>query len=220
MKARHTTEDGFKIFCRYDELLNIQDFKPHPDNPNTHPVEQLEVLVEVFKKNGIRQPIKISTLSGYIISGHGRLAAARLAGMSVFPAEYQDYKDSKAEMEDLLGDNKIAELSEINTDLLKQAIDNAGIDNEDLISIGFTYEDLQKYFDPINEELPDDLELEKEKSGSSSQNFLQFGNNKIILTDDENDRFTNFLIKFSDVNGNYLGVVNELLNNGGKNYES
>ena len=187
MKARHTTEDGFKIFCRYDELLNIQDFKPHPDNPNTHPVEQLEVLVEVFKKNGIRQPIKISTLSGYIISGHGRLAAARLAGMSVFPAEYQDYKDSKAEMEDLLGDNKIAELSEINADLLKQAVENSGLENLDLKNIGFSLDEINSIFDikkeidhALGDSMPADEDIEQR---AKRGDIWQLGNNRLMCGD-------------------------------------
>lgn len=204
-KSRYTTPEGYEVYCGFDEMLSIDEFKPHPNNPNIHPAEQLEVLAEVFKNTGIRQPIKISKLSGYIISGHGRLEAARLAGLSVYPAEYQNYTDENQEMADLLGDNKIAELSEIDADLLKHAIENTSLNDGELLKIGFTNDDLQKYFNPIDDDIPDGLELEKIKAGSTTQNFLQFGNKRVVLTDEENERLTDFLDKYAKANGNYLG---------------
>ena len=191
MKPRHITENGFKIYCRYDELLPLDQFKPHPDNPNTHPHEQIELLADIFKNNGIRQPIKVSNLSGFIIAGHGRLRAAALAGLTVYPVEFQNYEDKKAELDDLLGDNKIAELSELDADLLHQAVKNAGLDLSDLQSVGFSDEEITKLFDDhqddLDSELADELPPEEEVQPRTKKGDIwQLGQHRLMCGDSTN----------------------------------
>lgn len=65
------------IHCAYKELVPIDDLRPHPKNPNRHSPEQVTRLAKILKYQGWRVPIKVSTTSGYITSGHGRLLAAR-----------------------------------------------------------------------------------------------------------------------------------------------
>lgn len=64
----------------------------HPKNPNTHPQAQLERLADVIRGNGWRQPITVSDRSGYIIKGHGRYQAAKLAVFTDAPVEVQLFK--------------------------------------------------------------------------------------------------------------------------------
>ena len=100
------------IKCLHTEAWALDRFVEHPKNPNTHPQAQLELLGKVLVTQGWRSPIVVSRRSGLVIKGHGRLAAARLAGLAEAPVELQDYPDAESEIADLVADNRLAELAE------------------------------------------------------------------------------------------------------------
>jgi hypothetical protein len=111
-----------KIHCKYDELVVLQYLKPHPKNRNIHPPEQIKQLAKILEYQGFRYPIKVSKRSGYVTSGHGRIAAAKLNGWNAVPVNYQEYESEEQEYADLTADNAIAswaelDLSGINIDL-------------------------------------------------------------------------------------------------------
>lgn len=64
------------VFCSYDELLDINKVVGNPRNPNQHPEQQIKALAKIIKSTGWRANITISRLSGFVVKGHGRLAAA------------------------------------------------------------------------------------------------------------------------------------------------
>ena len=101
------------VHCAFDKMVEIKELKPNPQNPNTHPKEQVEILAEIIKKTGWRSPITVSTLSGMVVKGHGRLMAAELLGCKTVPVDFQDYENESLELADLMADNRIAELSEM-----------------------------------------------------------------------------------------------------------
>lgn len=103
--------DGVPVFCAYDEIVQIGQIRPNPQNPNTHPDGQVELLAEIITANGWRNNITVSTRSGLIVRGHGRLLAAQKLGLSACPVEYQEYSTEAEELADLLADNRMAELS-------------------------------------------------------------------------------------------------------------
>jgi DNA modification methylase len=103
-------------------MVPISELAPHPKNRNSHPKEQIDRLAAILKYQGWRYPVKVSNLSGFITSGHGRLEAARLNGWKEVPVSFQDYADEDQEYADLTADNAVAswselDLSGINTDL-------------------------------------------------------------------------------------------------------
>jgi len=100
------------VKCLHAEAWPLDRFVEHPKNPNTHPKAQLELLGKVLVTQGWRSPIVVSRRSGLVIKGHGRLAAARLAGLTEAPVEMQNYPDAEAEIADLVADNRLAELAE------------------------------------------------------------------------------------------------------------
>jgi hypothetical protein len=100
------------IKCLHTEVWPLARFTEHPKNPNRHPQAQLELLAKILVTQGWRNPIVVSRLSGLIIKGHGRLAAARLAGLTEAPVELQNYASAEAEIADLVADNRISELAE------------------------------------------------------------------------------------------------------------
>jgi hypothetical protein len=39
--------DGVKVYCNHDKLLSVSELIPHPNNPNKHPEEQIELLANI-----------------------------------------------------------------------------------------------------------------------------------------------------------------------------
>lgn len=105
--------EKIKVHCAHDRMVNIRELIPNPRNPNTHPEEQIKLLAEIIKTTGWRAPITVSTLSGMVVKGHGRLMAAELLGCEAVPVDFQDYDNESLELADLMADNRISELSEI-----------------------------------------------------------------------------------------------------------
>ena len=105
--------EEIKIHCKFDRLEPAENLKPHPHNPRTHPAEEIEALARVIRGTGWRRPVTVSKLSGFIVRGHGALAAAKVLGCAV-PVEFQDFKDDAEETAHLIADNRLAELAEWN----------------------------------------------------------------------------------------------------------
>lgn len=106
--------DGIPVFCAHDKIEDSATLVPNPQNPNFHPEEQIQLLGRIITQAGWRQPITVSTRSGFIVKGHGRLEAALLEGLKEVPVDYQNYSSEAEEYADLVADNRLAELSEIN----------------------------------------------------------------------------------------------------------
>lgn len=107
------------VFCAYDKIIPWEELRPNPKNPNRHPGDQVELLSKVIEAQGWRQPVKVSTRSGLIVSGHGRYEAAKLLESPV-PVDFQDYATEAEELADLLADNRIAEMAEMDNAMLAE----------------------------------------------------------------------------------------------------
>ena len=127
-----------KIYCNYEKLVDPKNLKDHPKNRNQHGSDQIERLAKLYKTNGIRQPITVSNLSGFIVFGHGRKLAAIRAGIKEFPVVYQDFDSTEQEYASIQADNAISswselDLSSINSDLADLGpdfdVDSLGLKN-------------------------------------------------------------------------------------------
>ena len=120
-----------EVKCAYDKMVPIEEVKPNPRNPNTHPKRQIELLARIIEYQGWRAPITVSMRSGLITRGHGRLQAAQLLNCPDVPVDYQNYDSEAQEWSDVLADNKIAELAVFDDTLLQsllQDLDSAEFD--------------------------------------------------------------------------------------------
>ena len=126
-----THADRIPVNCAFTKVVKTTSLKPHPSNPNHHPQAQIEIFAKVVQALGWRAPIVVSSRSGLITKGHGKLAVAQFLGLSEVPIDLQSYASEAEEIQDLLADNRIAELSERNdaevAALLKQ-LEAAGAD--------------------------------------------------------------------------------------------
>jgi len=136
--------DSIPVFCSFDEIVDIVKAIPNPKNPNTHPKQQIDMLARFIKVRGWRNPIVLSTRSGFIVKGHGRLQAAQLLGVKEVPVDYQHFANEAEEYAEMIADNKIAELAEMDVDLerelLEQLIEQENIDPN---LIGYTKEEIE-----------------------------------------------------------------------------
>ena len=140
---RHMTADGVPVFCAYDAIVPLEELRPNPGNPNHHGTDQIKRLASVIWATGWRNAITVSRQSGMIVKGHGRMEAAQLAGMSEAPVEYQDYDSEAEEWADLIADNRLAELSTLNTGELLEMVNEIDTGVVPLEMTGYTQEDIE-----------------------------------------------------------------------------
>jgi hypothetical protein len=140
--------DGIPVYCRYSAIIPVGEVKPNPGNPNKHPDEQIKKLAYVVESNGWRNPIVVSTRSGLIVKGHGRLMAAVKLGKCAVPVEYQDYESEAAELADLMADNRIAELSSINVDAALEIMDK--VENKE--AAGYSVSEVAEWINTMKQE--------------------------------------------------------------------
>lgn len=126
------------VYCSHDKIVPTGDVKPNPKNPNQHPESQIEMLAKIITTQGWRAPVTVSTRSGLVVRGHGRLMAAKFAGLEFVPVDFQHYESNDAELADLLADNKIAELSEIDNKLLADVFADIDTSSLDVDLTGYT----------------------------------------------------------------------------------
>jgi DNA modification methylase len=142
MEELHT--DEIPVFCAHDELISIASVVGNPRNPNTHPASQIELLAKIIAAQGWRAPITVSRRSGFVVRGHGRLAAARALGVSSVPVDFQDYESEAAEWADLVADNRIAELAEPDLPMLADLLQELDNGDFDMDLTGFAFPDLER----------------------------------------------------------------------------
>jgi hypothetical protein len=155
---------GIAVHCAHDEIVEVETLVPNPRNPNRHSEEQIRLLAKIIKYQGWRAPITASTRSGFVVRGHGRLAAARLLGVDLVPVDRQGYATEAEEWADLVADNRLSELNEMDAAALKdilQELDSGMLDilGADMEITGYTDQalaDLMSQFE--TEEEPQEVE--------------------------------------------------------------
>lgn len=141
------------VFCSHTEMRATESLVEHPRNYNTHPKEQINLLAKIIRHQGWRNPITVSARSGFVVKGHGRLAAARLLECESVPVDVQEYKDEASEYADMIADNRIAELAEADQDALKGLLTDDVFEGFDLDLTGFENTDfLNDDFSPGTED--------------------------------------------------------------------
>ena len=135
--AVRPSADGIPIFCAFDALVPTEDITGNPRNPNRHPAKQVDLLAKIIAAQGWRAPITISTRSGYVVRGHGRLAAARALEKAQVPVDYQDYENEAAEWADMIADNRLAELASADFPTLAELLSDLEAGAFDVSLTGF-----------------------------------------------------------------------------------
>ena len=113
--------------------VKISEIRAYKKNAKKHPEEQVKAIANSIKEFGFRQPLVLDK-NMEIIVGHGRLAAAKLLGMTVVPVVMADDLTEEQVKAFRLADNKTNE-SDWDFDLLAEEISD--LSNLDLTDFGF-----------------------------------------------------------------------------------
>ena len=117
-------------------LVDPNRLVPHPRNNNRHPVEQIQQLAKIIEARGFREPLTVSSSSGFVVCGHGRLDAAKLLNMQLIPIIYQEFKNEAEEYQHLTADNEIARWSELDFQSIYDSIKELEIPEIDIPFLG------------------------------------------------------------------------------------
>ena len=136
------------------------------------------MLAKILKYQGWRHPIVVSANSGFIVAGHGRLAAAKLNGWLECPVDVQKFDDNAQEIAFLLSDNFIAELAETNEQMLEQLVVELGDFDHELLGL----DEQLVVHDESKEEIEDDVPAVT-KSISKLGDLYELGNHRLLCGD-------------------------------------
>ncbi len=89
------------------EHLPIADLKPNPRNARRHPAKQLHQIAASIREFGFNSIVVIDE-DGVILVGHGRVEAAKLAGLATLPVLRITHLTAEQKVGFSLADNKIA----------------------------------------------------------------------------------------------------------------
>ena len=122
--------------------VNIDKLIPYANNARTHSEEQIQLIRSSLREFGFINPVIIDNDYG-IIAGHGRVIAARREGITEIPCVKVDHLTEAQKKAYILADNRLAELSEWDEEMLKVEIEQLNDLEFDVDLLGF---DLTEYF--------------------------------------------------------------------------
>jgi len=166
------------------ELRNLSDIKPYENNPR-HNDDAVDTVAASIREFGFRQPIVVDA-EGVIVVGHTRYKAALKLGLEKVPAHVAKDLTPEQARAYRIADNKSAELSDWNYDLLP--IELAGLQemNYDLGLLGFDQDELAKLLDPgIKDGLcdPDEVPAPPDEATTRPGDLWVLGDHRLLCGD-------------------------------------
>lgn len=123
------------------EIWPVERLKPYDRNARTHSPEQVAKIAASLAEFGFVNPILVDSNDG-IIAGHGRLAAARMLGLTEAPVIVLDHLSDIQRRAYVLADNKLAELAGWDVAMLANEMADLELEGFDLGVAGFSDEEL------------------------------------------------------------------------------
>lgn len=133
--------------------VSVSELRPRPNNARTHTAKQIRKIADSIRKFGFITPLIIDE-DGCIVAGHGRLEAARLAGVDRVPAITLSHLSPEELRAYVIADNKLATLAGWDRELLSIEIAELmeAAPELDLTVTGFEFEELELLQDAAPEE--------------------------------------------------------------------
>jgi DNA modification methylase len=128
------------------ELRKLSEIKPFPGNPRINDAA-VDAVVASIREFGFRQPLVVDS-EGFIIVGHTRYKAALKLGLEKVPVHVALDLTPQQIKAYRIADNKTAELSDWNYELLPIELGELRGMNYDLNLLGFDQDELAKLLDP------------------------------------------------------------------------
>lgn len=122
----------------------LDEIVPYERNPRTHPDAQIEMLARLMQEHGVDQPIVVDE-AGVIIKGHGRLRAARLAGMSTFPVVVKNGLTEDQKRAERISDNQVSLLAGWDHGLMKLEMNDLSLAGYEMSLLGFDSTEMAQF---------------------------------------------------------------------------
>lgn len=163
------------------------NLKPWPNNPRTHSEKQLVKLKASIQRFGFTAPVLVDELN-VILSGHGRVQAARELGLSAIPTRLITGLSETKKRAYVIADNKLSQLSGWDNNLLKSEMEILITEDFDIEVTGFSTAEIDIMMDGTEESVesnPDDLRPEDIEVTAVSQegDLWQLGNHLLLCGD-------------------------------------
>ena len=184
------------------QLVDIDKLIPYVNNARTHSKEQITKLRSSLREFGFINPIIIDE-NFNVIAGHGRICAAKEEGIKEVPCVFADHLTEAQKKAYIIADNRMAEDSGWDEELLKvemEALQDMGFD---LSMTGFDESELADLFGDDTEGEDDnfDVEAELEKPCiSQTGDVWHIGNHTVVCGDSTNPEVYNTLLEDKKVN--------------------
>ena len=118
------------------QCVSLDALIPYVNNARTHDDEQVAMIAASIKEFGFNNPVLVDDGNG-IIAGHGRVLAAKKLGMDEVPVVYLSHLTDAQRRAYILADNRLAEKSDWDMDLVKAELDFLQDDGFDVELTGF-----------------------------------------------------------------------------------
>lgn len=123
--------------------LGLEELRPFDGNPRTHTQTQVAELARSIERFGFAAPV-LAERDGTVIAGHGRLEAAKLLGLQRVPVVRLHHLTPEQARALRLADNRLAELSTWDEELLAQQLTELSELNVDLGGLGWNDDELRE----------------------------------------------------------------------------
>ena len=138
-----------KVWVEHGQTRKLGEMKPHPRNSRTHSDQQIDQIAAAMEQWDWTTPMLIDD-KGTILAGHGRqLAGIKKwgAGREVPVSIAHGWTDAKKRAY-IIADNRLTEIGQWNTDLLKAELTELRGSTFDLKPMGFTKLDADAIISP------------------------------------------------------------------------
>ena len=190
----------------------IEDLIPDPRNARKHPAEQISRLIGSIKEFGFLAPILINS-ENRILAGHGRVEAARKAGLKDVPCLQVEHLTETQQRAYVLADNRLAQMAEWDMEIVaNEMAELAGLDF-DLELTGFDSEEVKAQLADIGEVDINDSSLKTMEEQAGQYEDSAFRQIVLIYHAEEYERVIDAMGDCAEKNGltDNTQVVNHLL---------
>jgi DNA modification methylase len=126
------------------ERWPLDRIKEYPNNPKTHPPEQIALLAQLLIKYGPDQDIVVDE-KGIILKGHGRKLAARQAELLDFPVTQRIGLTEEDKIAIRIADNQLPLLGGWDNELVQLEIGRLNMGNYPIDLLGFSAKQLSGF---------------------------------------------------------------------------
>jgi ParB-like chromosome segregation protein Spo0J len=140
------------------EFWPLDRLIPSPRNARTHSEAQIAEIAGSIRAFGFSNPILVGA-EGDVVAGHGRLAAARLLGLSEVPVVVLGELSELQRRQLMLADNRIALNAGWDLNMLQLELRDLSALGAELSVLGFTEQELAKVLQSGGAGLIDENEI-------------------------------------------------------------